>query len=261
MDLGLHGKQALITGGSQGIGLAVAHALAAEGCHVALCGRSSERLAAAARALAGHAGVEVVPLPCDVLSAAAIDGCVAQLLARWDGVDILVNNVGGNSAGPAAPDEAGDRLWVEVYERNALAAVRFTTALLPSMRRRQWGRVVTVTSRLGREGGGGTPWYNMAKAAQTSLMKSLAMNPELARAGITFNSVAPGAVLTPDGEWAGRRQRDPDGFARRVDEKCPLGRLGTPEEVADVVVFLCSVRAGLVNGAAIAVDGAESRSF
>jgi 3-oxoacyl-[acyl-carrier protein] reductase len=101
----------------------------------------------------------------------------------------------------------------------------------------------------------------MAKSAEISLMKTLAMNPALARDGITFNSVAPGAIMIPDTGWEKEQKQDPQKFEKLVASQFPLGRLGTPEEIANVVVFLCSQKASLVNGASIAVDGAESRSF
>jgi 3-oxoacyl-[acyl-carrier protein] reductase len=128
------------------------------------------------------------------------------------------------------------------------------------MRRQRWGRVVTITSVLGIEAGG-KPWFNVAKAAQTTLMKNLSRNKALVRSGITFNSVAPGAIMIPDTGWEKELQRDPAEFEKLLDQSFPLGRLGTPEEVADVVAFICSDRARLVNGAAIVVDGGESHAF
>jgi len=120
--------------------------------------------------------------------------------------------------------------------------------------------VVTIASLLGREGGG-RPWFNMAKSAEISLMKTLAMNASLARDGITFNSVAPGAIMIPSTGWEEEQKKDPEKFKKMVDLQFPLDRLGTPEEVANVVVFLCSEKASLVNGACIPIDGGESRSF
>jgi 3-oxoacyl-[acyl-carrier protein] reductase len=128
------------------------------------------------------------------------------------------------------------------------------------MKKQHWGRVVTIASLQGREGGG-RPWYNMAKSAEISLMKTLAMDPDLSGAGITFNSVAPGAVIFPGNEWDRFRRQEPDKFRERINKKNPCGRLGTPEDIASVVVFLCSEKAGLINGTSIAVDGAEGRSF
>lgn len=260
MDLGLRGKRALITGGSHGIGLATAKLLAAEGCDVAICSRSKERLVAAEQALREY-GRGVIAAPCDVHSSVDIQAFCDLVATQWGGVDILVNNVGGGGRwGKAVIEETDESVWLEVYEKNALAAIRFSVRMLPYMRQRKWGRIVTVTSRLGREGGG-RPWFNMAKAAQTSMMKTMGMNHDLAGDGITFNSVAPGNVMIPGTGWETEAQRDPEAFRRYVAQECPLGRLGTPEEVAAVVAFICSPLASLVNGAAIAVDGGESRAF
>ena len=151
-------------------------------------------------------------------------------------------------------------VWHEVYAKNAGAATHFTMSFLPYMKEQQWGRVITIASIYSKEGGG-RPWFNMAKAAEISLMKTLAMDPNLVRSGITFNSVAPGAIMIPDTGWEEEMLADPKGFNKKAEKMFPLGRAGTPKEVADVVVFMCSEQASLLNGACIPIDGAESRSF
>src|SRR5262249_49740063 len=157
-------------------------------------------------------------------------------------LQILVNNVGGGGRwGNESIEETELRVWSEVYEKNAMAAVRFTRRALPHMRRGKWGRVVTITSIYGGKEGGGRPWVTMAKAAETGLMKSLSAMTDLARDGITFNSVAPGGIYIAGTGFEDEQWRDPGGFQRMVDAEYPLGRLGTPEEVAAVVTFLCSV--------------------
>ena len=109
--------------------------------------------------------------------------------------------------------------------------------------------------------GGGRPWFNMAKTAQMAFMKNLALKPELVRDGITFNTVAPGCIMIPDTGWEEEQKKDPNAFQNMLNQKFPLGRMGTPEEVANIVVFLCSPKSGLVNGASILVDGGESAVF
>lgn len=260
MDLGLTGKRALVTGGSHGIGLATAKILAREGCDVAICSRTEDRLKKAEEEIRRH-GRDVITGICDVHSPEAIKAFCDKVENAWNGIDILVNNVGGGGRwGQESVEDTDDRVWLEVYEKNAMAAVRFTTRFLSYMRKQKWGRVVTVTSRYGREGGG-RPWFNMAKAAQTSMMKTLGMNPGLASAGVTFNSVAPGHVMIPDTGLAEQMKKDPPSFKAFIAQHCPLGRPGTPEEVASVIAFVCSAQASLINGAAIAVDGGESRAF
>ena len=179
MDFGLRGKCALVTGGSHGIGLAIAHALADEGCHVALCARNPERLAEAVAQLQAK-GVKAMGLVADALIPSDIERVVSEVIAAWGTIHILINNVGGGGRwGLPSVEDTPEQVWIEVFNKNALAAVRFTRLCLPFMRRQKWGRIVTITSIYGREGGG-RPWFNMAKSAEISLMKSLAMNPDLA---------------------------------------------------------------------------------
>ena len=260
MDLGLNGKYALVTGGSHGIGRSIALALAEEGCNVAICARKKgwiEHTASEVRTK----GVEAIGIAADVLVPEDIDLVMETVIDSWRTIHILVNNVGGGGRwGSEIVEDTEEQVWMDVYNKNALAAIRFTVKAIPHMRKQKWGRVVTITSIYGREGGG-RPWFNMAKSAETSMMKTLAMTHYLTRDGITFNSVAPGGIMIPDTEWDRERRENPDRFVKMTNEKFPLGRLGTPEEVASVVAFLVSEQACLVNGASIAVDGAESHSF
>lgn len=260
MELGIRGKYALITGGTHGIGRATANALADEGCNVAVCARNQDRIGETVRELEAK-GVEAFGVPADVLIASDIEHVITRVIERWGMLHILINNVGGGGRwGSPSIEETPEAVWVQVYDKNAMAAVRFTRLVIPYMRRQQWGRVVTVVSIFGREGGG-RPWFNMAKSAEISLMKTLAMNADLVQNGITFNSVAPGSIMIPGTGWDEERKVNPEEFDKMVSATFPLGRLGTPEEVAAVVVFVCSEKASLVNGACVVIDGAESKSF
>lgn len=260
VDYQLHGRRALITGGSHGIGLAIAEMLAQQGCDVAICSRSAERLAEAKNQLSAHK-VEVLTVAADVLDNTQIDKVTEEIGRAWGGTDILVNNVGGGGRwGSEVVEDTALSVWQEVYQKNAGAAAAFIKWAIPGMRRKKWGRVIGITSIYGKEGGG-RPWFTAAKAAQIAAIKTLAMTGYLARDGITFNTVAPGSIMIPNTGWAAERDSDPAGFAERVGRDFPLGRLGTREEVAAVALFLCSPQASLVNGACIAVDGGESASF
>ena len=157
-------------------------------------------------------------------------------------------------------EETAREVWNQVYEKNAGAAVSFTQWAIPGVRRRKWGRVIAITSTHGREGGG-RPWFAMAQAAEMGMIKALALTPYLVRDSITFNYVAPGSIMRAGTGWEAERDRDPAEFEARIQSDYPLGRLGTPEEVAAVVLFLSSPQASLVNGASIPVDGGESRSY
>lgn len=259
MDLGLTGKVALVTGGSHGIGLATSCGLASEGCKIAICARGQDRIAEAVALLKSRSG-EALGVQADVLVPEDIDNVVRRVADAWGRVDILINNVGGGGRwGKPSIEDTDDQVWVDVYTKNSMAAARFTRLVIPYMRQAGWGRVVTVASIFGREGGG-RPWFNMAKSAEISLMKTLAMTPYLVRDGITFNTVAPGGIWISGTGVETEKEVDPEGFARKLED-LPLGRLGTPEEVASAIIFLCSTQASLINGACIAVDGSESRSF
>ncbi len=246
MDLGLKGKFSLITGGTHGIGLATARSLASEGCHVAICSRTPERLAEAKVELMQY-GVEVLTFQADALNDADVIGVMDALGKKWSQLHILVNNVGGGGRwGKPSIEETEIATWREVYQKNAGAATLFTQRALTPMRLQKWGRVVTITSIYGKEGGG-RPWFTMAKTAEVALMKSLALTRELVRDGITFNSVAPGGIKIPGTGFDEEEKRDPERFKAMLDDEYPLGRMGLPEEVGSVVAFLCSERASLVN--------------
>jgi 3-oxoacyl-[acyl-carrier protein] reductase len=259
MELGLRGKNALVTGGSHGIGRAIALGLAAEGVNVAICSRTKERVQGVLKEIEAL-GVQALGVEADVLNPEDIKKVTAEVEKKFKAIHILINNVGGGGSwGDENVEKTSDEVWVQVYEKNALAAVRFSVWALPFMRKQKWGRVITITSKYGREGGG-RPWFTMAKSAEMALMKTLALDPKLARNGITFNSVAPGNIMIPETGWATMKKERPEEFAA-IMESSPQGRLGTPEEVAPLVVFLASDQAAHVTGTSIPVDGAESRSF
>ena len=153
MDLGIRGRYALVTGGSHGIGLAIARQLAEEGCHVAICARNKARIDETSRELKAKK-VEAIGISADVLIPEDIDRVMRTVISAWGTLHILVNNVGGGGRwGMPSVEETPEDVWVDVYNKNAMAAVRFTKRALPFMRKQQWGRVVTISSISGREGG------------------------------------------------------------------------------------------------------------
>lgn len=260
MELNIKGKFALVTGGSHGIGLATAKALAAEGCHLAICSRSTERLHEAEKELAVF-GTQVLTLQADALLDDDILKVMDVIEQRWGRLDILVNNVGGGGRwGKESVEDTPIATWREVYQKNAGAATLCIQRALPMMRKHKWGRVVTITSIYGKEGGG-RPWFAMAKASEVALTKSLSLMPSLVRDGITFNSVAPGGIFIPGTGFEDEMKRDPVAFQAMIDAEYPLGRMGKPEEVGAIVAFLCSDAAALINGAQIVADGGQTHSY
>ncbi len=260
MNYGLKDRFALVTGGSHGIGLSTAKALMLQGCRVCICSRSEQRLKEAKEILS-KINNNFMIIQADVLNDKDINVVMDQIESSWGHLHILVNNVGGGGRwGKPTFEETPIETWREVYQKNAGAASLFTMRAIPFMLQANWGRIVTVTSIYGKEGGG-RPWFNMAKAAEISLMKTLSLTPYLVRGGITFNSVAPGGIAIPGTGFDEEKANDPVGFAENIERNYPLGRLGSPDEVASVITFLCSNLASLVNGANVSVDGGQSHSF
>ena len=254
MDLGLAGKVALVTGSSRGIGRGIATRLAEEGAHVVLCARGADELDAAVRAMPGPG--RAVGVAADVTSPESAAAVVATAVEQLGAIDIVVNNVGGSGAKTFDEMDADD--LQAVLGKNLFPALNVSRAALPVLRERGGGVIAMIASIWGREGGGG-PSYNVAKAAEISLAKAMAR--DLAPDGIRVFSVAPGSTLFPGGSWERRLRDDPEVMAAFIERELPWGRLGTVDEIADVVAFLVSPRASWVVGTCVTVDGGQSRSF
>ena len=257
MELGLAGRVVLVTGASRGIGRAVALGFAAERGRLVVCARGEAQLERVAAELAAAGADAVRSLAVDVTS----PGAAAELVAagaELGGLDVLVSNAGGNRK--KLFSETTDDDWRELLELNLVSGLRLARAALPQLEARRRGCVLFISSIWGRETGGpGYSLYNASKSALISAARVLAR--DLAGEGVRVNSIAPGSILAPGGSWEARMRQDPEGIAEFVRRELPLGRFGTPEEVAALAVFLASDRASLITGACITADGAQSYSL
>jgi len=251
MDLGLRGARALVTGGSRGIGFAVAEGLATEGAAVGIVARDADGLATAAGRLGAH-GVPVATVAADVTDTAALAAAVDQIAGALGGVDHLVANVGGTVGGNLANSAPGD--FTATFSLNAGHAAELIRAGLPYLKDSATASCVIISSITGMRPAPRTT-YAVAKAAEIHLAATAAA--ELGPAGIRVNALSPGSILFPGGGWDRFRAENPQDFAAFVGSQFPFGRLGRLEEVADVVVFLLSRRASWITGANIVVDGGQ----
>jgi 3-oxoacyl-[acyl-carrier protein] reductase len=258
MDLGIAGRAALVTGGSRGLGRQAALSLAGEGVDVAVCARGEERLEQTVDELRAL-GVRAIGVSADMAVAADRERVFETAAGELGKVDILVNNVGGSGAAARGVDDTGEDELLPTFRINLFGAEHLIRLAVPGMRERGWGRIVSIASIWGREHGG-TLGYMSAKAALIAATKHHAL--ELAKDGISCNTVAPGSILFPGGSWerfvGGQPQEVVDAF---VAQNLPMGRFGWPEPVGDLVAYLSSERAALITGACINVDGGQSRSL
>ncbi len=257
MDMGISGKNALVTGGSRGLGRQAALALAREGVNVAICARGEDRLNETAGELQ-DLGVKVSASVADLGKAEDGDRLFETVSSELGDLDILVNNVGG-SMGTSDVLNSSMEDFQAVMDVNLWSAVRLMKLALPGMKERGWGRVINIASIYGREHGGTAP-YMTAKAAMIAATKHAAMT--MAGEGVTVNAIAPGSILFPGGSWDRfMNNNTPEEVEEFIERNLPAGKFGWPEPIGATVAFLASAHADLILGACINVDGGQSHSL
>jgi 3-oxoacyl-[acyl-carrier protein] reductase len=259
MDLQLAGKRALVTGSTSGIGEAIAIALGAEGASVVIHGRNAdhaERVAANVRSSGGKVAIVLG----DLRSDASAERVASESVAAFGGIDILVNNAGSFPEKPWRESNSSE--WMALYDQNVGSMVRMIALLCPGMKVRGWGRVICIGSVVATMPFPTFAAYSATKSANVNLAVNLAK--ELSGTGITSNAVSPGDIITPGSEIRWRAiakakgcQDDWDAIQRQIPNWAPnpTGRIGSAEDVADLVAFLASPRSGYINGTNIHVDG------
>jgi 3-oxoacyl-[acyl-carrier protein] reductase len=257
MDLGIRGKAALVTAASKGMGKATAMGLAAEGVKVLMCARTAADIKAAADEVRARTGTEVVEMTADITKKDDIERLVKRADEAFGGVDILVANSGGPQRGNL--DEMTDEQWISAFEISTLSVVRLIRGVLPSMKKKRWGRILTIQSVSVKQPVPGLLLSNATRPGVAGMAKTLA--EDLGKHNITINVVCPGKILT-DRLLGGVKQSglSREEFLQKAGLDIPLGRVGTPEEFANVMVFLASERASYVTGVAMQVDGGLIRS-
>jgi len=261
MDSGLKDKLVLITASSTGIGKAVAELFAQEGCKVAICSRSKDNLLATAKEIKDRYSIEPFWSVCDLNKQKDIENTFSAVTRQFGSIDILVNNCGGPTPGLFQQLEEED--WNAAYEQVLLSVIRFSKLVLPGMMAANWGRIINLTSISVKQPIDNLVLSNSLRAGVTGFTKSL--SNEVAKFNITVNNVAPGMTLTRrlyelavvEAKEKGKSHEE---ILVDMAKRIPLNRLGRPEEIAAVVVFLASRQASYVTGTTIQVDGGYVKS-
>ena len=254
--MGLQDKVALVAASSKGLGRAIAYGLAKEGARVAICARGEEALAQTAAEIEGATGSPVLAMVADLTNKQNIENLVARVVEEFGRLDILVTNAGGPPPGLFV--ELTDEKWEKAFQLTLMSAVRLCREVIPHMRRQGGGRIITMTSISVKQPVENLMLSNSLRLAVIGLTKTLAN--ELAKDNILVNSVCPGWTRTGRVEEllqdrARRQGTSVEEEFAKIEKEIPLGRMGTSEEVANLVVFLASEKASNITGTAIQVDG------
>jgi 3-oxoacyl-[acyl-carrier protein] reductase len=262
VDLGLKNRSVIVAASSDGIARAAAEKFAAEGARVAMCSRDANKLNAAAKLIRERYNAQVLAEPLDVTDAAAVEEFVKHVAQEFGGVDVCVTNAGGPPAKMFFATTTEE--WHRATEMNFMSVIHFARAVLPWMQKKQWGRLVTITSVTVRQPSTDLIYSNAVRAGVLGLIKSL--SNEFGKDGITVNNVAPGFTATERlKQLIGKRSQDlgvsAADFETRLANEAPLKRVGRPEEVADAIVWLASERASFITGQTLLVDGGQYKGL
>lgn len=262
MDLGLKDKVAIVAASSRGIGKACALGLAREGVHVAICARNEDPLQATAAEIRAATDVEVLARRADMSVLGDIQALVQATLEHFERVDIAVTNAGGPPSLPIT--DVTEEQWAHGLDLNLLSAIRLSCEVAPSMQRQRWGRIINVVSTSVKEPFDNLVLSNVARAGVVAFAKTMAN--ELGPYDILVNNVCPGSIWTARSQKSAQAQADQLGVSLeeavdQFNQTIPLRRQGTPEELANLVVFLASERASYITGTTIQVDGGLVRSL
>ncbi|MBY0493734.1 MAG: SDR family oxidoreductase [Cyanobacteria bacterium] len=262
MELGLKGKRAIVMAASRGLGYASALGLAREGCKLIICSRDQARIEAAAAAITKETGAEVKALVADVSSGSEAKRLVDAAVSAYGGLEIVVHNAGGPPAGETL--QMTDEQWQKAFEQNLLSFTRMVGAAAPEMKKAGYGRVLTIASSSIKQPIPNLALSNALRAGVWGIAKTLSR--ELAPQGILVNVIAPGRIDTEriaelDAANAQKSGKSVEDVRKASVGTIPLGRLGRPEELANLVVFLASEKGSYITGQAITVDGAAGTAL
>jgi 3-oxoacyl-[acyl-carrier protein] reductase len=262
MDLGLKGKRALVLAASRGLGFASARGLAREGCHLVVCSRDEARITAAAEQIRSETGAKVEALVADVSNAAEAERLVGAAVSAHGGLEILVHNAGGPA--PGGFSAVNEAQWKQAFDQNMMSFVRIVAAAVPEMKKAGYGRVLSIASSSIKQPIPNLVLSNAFRAGVWGIAKTLSQ--ELGPHGICVNLIAPGRIDTEriaelDQANADRTGRPVEDVRKASVASIPFGRLGDPDEFANLVVFLASARASYISGQGIFVDGAAGTAL
>jgi len=258
MELGLKDKVVLITGSSKGIGKGIALAFAGEGARVVVTGRNQKNVLNTISMIEETYGQgKAFGFSGNLLDEANLFQCVKNTINKWDGIDILIANLGSGKGKTGW--EIGESEWNRLLNINLAAGVKAAEAAIPWLIKSSTGNIIFISSIAGLESLGASPPYEAAKSAINSYSKHLSR--ELASQGVRVNVIAPGNILFPESTWDRKLQAGKEEILKLIEREVPMNRFGEPQDVASAALFLASQKAAFITGACLTIDGGQTRSF